>query len=50
MQVLRPDDLSLVEEVPKRWESVDSPDGEEHISGTLTEKQCVSFICRVNFN
>ncbi|XP_031442127.1 uncharacterized protein C1orf109 homolog isoform X2 [Clupea harengus] len=40
LQVLRPDDLSLVEEVPKRWESVDSPDGEEHISDTLSR---VSF-------
>ncbi|XP_062385641.1 AFG2-interacting ribosome maturation factor [Sardina pilchardus] len=35
LQVLTPDDLSLLQEVPKRWESVDSPDGDEHISDTL---------------
>ncbi|KAG5264941.1 hypothetical protein AALO_G00259690 [Alosa alosa] len=36
LQVLKPDDLSLLQDVPKRWEAVDSPDGEEHISDTLS--------------
>lgn len=36
LQVLKSDDLAHLEEVPKTWQSVDSPDGEEHISGRPT--------------
>lgn len=36
LQVLKSDDLSHLEEVPKTWQSVDSPDGEEHISDILS--------------
>lgn len=32
---LRPDDLSLLESTPKRWESLATPSGEEYITDTL---------------
>ncbi|KAJ7999980.1 hypothetical protein DPEC_G00200070 [Dallia pectoralis] len=36
LQTLRLDDLSLLEAVPKRWESQESHSGEEHLSETLS--------------
>lgn len=35
LHTLRPDDLSLLETAAKRWESLDSPSGEDSISDTL---------------
>nr|ACO14551.1 C1orf109 homolog [Esox lucius] len=35
LQALRPEDLYLLEAVPKRWESLESPSGEERLSETL---------------
>ncbi|XP_010898559.2 uncharacterized protein C1orf109 homolog [Esox lucius] len=36
LQMLRPEDLYLLEAVPKRWESLESPSGEERLSETLS--------------
>lgn len=33
LQLLKPDDLTLLETAPKRWTSLDSPRGEDRISG-----------------
>uniref|UniRef100_UPI003AAE6FB8 AFG2-interacting ribosome maturation factor n=1 Tax=Centroberyx gerrardi TaxID=166262 RepID=UPI003AAE6FB8 len=35
LQTLRADDLSLLESAPKRWESLQSPSGEDSITDTL---------------
>lgn len=35
LHTLRPDDLSLLESIPKRWESLESPSGEECITDIL---------------
>ncbi|XP_029976663.1 AFG2-interacting ribosome maturation factor [Salarias fasciatus] len=40
LQMLRADDLSLLESAPNRWKSLDSPSEEEQITDTL---------CRVSF-
>ncbi|NP_001187678.1 ribosome biogenesis protein C1orf109 homolog [Ictalurus punctatus] len=40
LQLLKPDDLTLLETAPKRWTSLDSPRGEDRISGALFQ---VSF-------
>ncbi|KAI5622767.1 hypothetical protein C0J50_17645 [Silurus asotus] len=40
LQLLKPDDLTLLESAPKRWLSLASPDGEERISDALCQ---VSF-------
>ncbi|XP_062846523.1 AFG2-interacting ribosome maturation factor [Trichomycterus rosablanca] len=40
LETLKPDDLTLIETAPKRWASLDSPDGEERISDALSQ---VSF-------
>lgn len=36
LQLLKPDDLTLLETAPKRWTSLESPRGEERISGNLS--------------
>lgn len=40
LQLLKPDDLTLLETAPKRWTSLDSPRGEDRISDALFQ---VSF-------
>uniref|UniRef100_A0A8C7ZVH0 AFG2 interacting ribosome maturation factor n=1 Tax=Oryzias sinensis TaxID=183150 RepID=A0A8C7ZVH0_9TELE len=40
LQTLRPNDLALLESLPERWKSLESPDGEQRITETL---------CRVSF-
>ena len=32
---LMPDDLSLLESTPERWDSLETPSGEEYITGKL---------------
>lgn len=36
LQLLKSDDLTLIETAPKRWTSLDSPREEENISGKLS--------------
>lgn len=40
LQMLKPDDLTLIQAAPQTWKSLDSPKGEERISDALLE---VSF-------
>lgn len=35
LQTLRPNDLALLESLPERWKSLESPDGEQRITGNI---------------
>lgn len=35
LQTLRADDLSLLESAPQRWNSLESPSAEDHITGKM---------------